>query len=196
MDPKKVIQRVLKSRAILKYIQDKNLHSDKIPVQTIQSIIASAKRMCRNAKEFEIGVKNRKNIKGYDTASQHANELIAIYELAARVYKEYECELSSQNKLDFDDLLLKTMQIFKDNKRNKCLDLICKTNKFAHIVIDEFQDTNSIQFEIAKTLILHRFSIFGDHKSLMVVGDIDQTSLVCTVCIELFNRIGHIFQCI
>ena len=68
------------------------------------------------------------------------------------------------NALDFDDLLLKTYELFV--KHPEIADYY--SNKFQYIHIDEFQDTNSVQFEIAKILSAH-------HGNLFVVGDDDQS---------------------
>ena len=80
-------------------------------------------------------------------------------------------------------LLLRTMELFNfkpnsngSNNLNNShpLDEIIKTREYDHIVIDEFQDTTPIQFDIVKTLVHRRFQIYGDYQSIFVVGDHDQ----------------------
>lgn len=81
-----------------------------------------------------------------------------------RLYKLYQDELDRNMQLDFDDLLLKTLLILEEFKevRDKW-----KTH-FKHILIDEFQDTNDIQYRIIK-------NVMGLDTALYVVGDPDQT---------------------
>ena len=75
----------------------------------------------------------------------------------------YQTELKYNNALDFDDLLIKTLELF-----NKCPQVLAYyQNRFKYIHIDEFQDTNVVQYKIAKLLA-------GKHKNIFVVGDEDQ----------------------
>ena len=80
------------------------------------------------------------------------------------VYKVYESLKFDDKALDFDDLLLKTIEILKnyDEVREKW------QRYYHHILIDEFQDTNDLQYELVKLLMT-------DETSLYVVGDPDQT---------------------
>ena len=82
----------------------------------------------------------------------------------ATIYEEYEKQLRSNNALDFDDLLLKTVQLFQTNKEV----LAQYQERFRYIMIDEYQDTNSVQFELVKLLS-------GKYRNLCVVGDDDQS---------------------
>lgn len=80
-----------------------------------------------------------------------------------RVVNAYEKLLHKNNALDFDDLLVKTLEVFE-----KCPDiLLAMQNRFKFILVDEFQDTNIVQYEIVKRLA-------GIHKNIMAVGDEDQ----------------------
>ena len=81
-----------------------------------------------------------------------------------KIYEAYEAQLLRSNALDFDDLLLKTFELF--NKRPDVADYY--SNKFHYIHIDEFQDTNSVQFAIAQRLC-------KTHGNIFVVGDDDQS---------------------
>lgn len=80
------------------------------------------------------------------------------------IYDEYSRRLEKMQCLDFDDLLLKAYQILMvhEDIRKKW------QNKFDHILVDEFQDTNDIQFDLVRLLV-------GKNNSLFVVGDPDQT---------------------
>lgn len=80
-----------------------------------------------------------------------------------RVYSAYQNFLASNNALDFDDLLTKTYELFLNFP-----DILKRyQNRFEYIHIDEFQDTNSVQYKIASLLA-------GEHKNIFVVGDEDQ----------------------
>lgn len=81
-----------------------------------------------------------------------------------KIYDIYEKKLRSNNALDFDDLLIKTVNILKseDYTRNFYRD------KFQYIFVDEYQDTNKIQYEFVKL-------IAGENPNLTVVGDNDQS---------------------
>jgi len=82
----------------------------------------------------------------------------------ARVYKMYEDRLHANNALDFDDLLIKTVRLLKDvaDVREKY------NNKFRYILVDEYQDTNSLQFALISLLT-------EKQQNICVVGDEDQS---------------------
>ena len=83
--------------------------------------------------------------------------------IISNVWSHYEKTLKTEKALDFDDLLLKTMIILRDN-----VEIRTKyQNIWKYIHIDEYQDTNQVQYKIARLL--------GDaHRNICVVGDIDQ----------------------
>ncbi len=87
----------------------------------------------------------------------------AIQSIVAVIWREYERELKKQKALDFDDLLIESVKILKNNKdiREKYQD------RWRYIHIDEYQDTNEVQYEMVKLLI-------GKERNLCVVGDTDQ----------------------
>ena len=75
----------------------------------------------------------------------------------------YDNYLKKNNALDFDDLLLKTIELFKT-----CPDVLqYYSNRFEYILVDEFQDTNTVQYNLIKMLA-------QVHGNLFVVGDEDQ----------------------
>ena len=82
----------------------------------------------------------------------------------ALVYKEYQNALKQNNALDFDDLLVKTVELFKLDK--EVLDYY--QERFRYIMVDEYQDTNTVQFELIRLLAMK-------YKNLCVVGDDDQS---------------------
>jgi DNA helicase-2/ATP-dependent DNA helicase PcrA len=118
------------------------------------------------------------NEKLYRAASVHAaisrakNELIVADdyptntyrdEVVKRVYAEYQKRLIASNAVDFDDLLLYTAHLLEDNPtvREKY------SQKFRHVLVDEFQDTNLAQYALVKHLASH-------HRNIFCVGDPDQ----------------------
>ena len=90
-------------------------------------------------------------------ATYNFNELLYVYQ-------HYQDFLTKQNLLDFDDLLILTVKILEENEE------IRRTwqNKYSHFLVDEFQDTNLLQYRLLKLLL-------GGPASLTVVGDPDQT---------------------
>ena len=82
----------------------------------------------------------------------------------ADVYREYQAELKKNNALDFDDLIFKTVELLKLNK--DVLDSY--QERFRYIMVDEYQDTNTAQFELIRLLAMK-------YKNLCVVGDDDQS---------------------
>ncbi|GAA0078139.1 DNA helicase PcrA [Clostridium sp. CTA-5] len=81
----------------------------------------------------------------------------------ADVYEMYQKRLKENNALDFDDLIFKTVELFKSNPG--VLDFY--QNKFKYIMVDEYQDTNGAQYELVKLLA-------SKYKNICVVGDDDQ----------------------
>ena len=82
----------------------------------------------------------------------------------AQVYTEYERQLRANNALDFDDLLIKTVQLFHTQE-----DVLSSyQNRFRYIMVDEYQDTNTVQFELVRLLA-------SGYRNLCVVGDDDQS---------------------
>ena len=82
----------------------------------------------------------------------------------AKVYKEYEAQMRANNALDFDDLLVKTVQLLEtqpDVRENY-------QERFRYIMVDEYQDTNTVQFRLVSLLA-------GKYRNLCVVGDDDQS---------------------
>jgi len=113
------------------------------------------------------------------TISQAKNELIgpdryaaqaamrpgdAWAERVARVYRMYQRRLAQNNALDFDDLLTKAVELFEGNE-----DVLARyQERFRHILVDEYQDTNHAQYRLVKALA-------AKHRNLTVVGDDDQS---------------------
>ncbi|MDE6617544.1 MAG: UvrD-helicase domain-containing protein [Clostridiales bacterium] len=110
----------------------------------------------------------------YEQVHKYAQDVEDI----AKAYAQYQEVLRTNNALDYDDLLIQTLNLLKSSYEAREF----YQNKFRYIHIDEFQDTNTIQYEIAKILA-------GKHGNIFAVGDEDQ-------CIYTWRgaTIGNIFQ--
>ena len=99
------------------------------------------------------------DVDGYRTKKSNYYE-----EIVSRVYEKYEEVLAQSSAVDFDDLLMKTHSLFEFDKS-----ILQKyQDKYLYLMVDEFQDTNIAQYNIAKQLS-------ESHKNLCVVGDPDQS---------------------
>ncbi len=82
----------------------------------------------------------------------------------AAAYHEYQSQMRKNNALDFDDLIMKTVELFQN-----CPDILEQyQNRFRYIMVDEYQDTNTAQFKLIRLLA-------SGHQNLCVVGDDDQS---------------------
>ena len=82
----------------------------------------------------------------------------------AGVYAEYQAQLRKNNALDFDDLIMKTVELFRN-----CPDVLdYYQERFRYIMVDEYQDTNTAQFQLVSLLA-------AKYRNLCVVGDDDQS---------------------
>jgi DNA helicase-2/ATP-dependent DNA helicase PcrA len=84
--------------------------------------------------------------------------------LAAAAYRRYQASLKAAASVDFDDLLFLTQELFQKHPQV----LARHQSRFSHVQIDEYQDTNSMQFAIVEALV-------REHKNICVVGDDDQS---------------------
>ncbi len=100
------------------------------------------------------------------TPEQYADEVSKDYnrKIFGKVYKEYQKRLKSNNALDFDDLIMLTVQLFRENK--EVLDFY--QQRFQFIMVDEYQDTNTAQFTFLSLLA-------SRYQNLCVVGADDQS---------------------
>ncbi len=122
-----------------------NYNRKNFPPKKVLNIISNQKNNLITYKNFEIG-------------DSYPAEIIK------NIYEEYQKYLIKNNGADFDDLLLYTVQLFKNEKRV----LQKYQKKFNYIMIDEYQDTNFAQYEFARLLA-------RSHKNICVVGDDDQS---------------------
>ena len=91
------------------------------------------------------------------------NKYLDCVDEIVKIYHQYQKSLKESNALDFDDLLLKTLELFATFPEVKQK----YANRFRYVLVDEFQDTNAVQMKLVK----HLTSV---HKNVFVVGDEDQ----------------------
>ena len=99
------------------------------------------------------------------TPEEHVQHSRSYFEeIVGRVYERYQQLLTESNALDFDDLLMKAVQLFRKSPET----LSKYQTRYLHLLVDEFQDTNLTQYELIRQL-------GGKHRNICVVGDPDQS---------------------
>ena len=124
-----------------------NIDTKKIKEKRILGVISSAKDEMINEEEF---------------AARNQSDFMMQPYISA--YREYQSRLRANNAFDFDDLILKTVELLKQEPEV----LNYYQNRFRYIMVDEYQDTNTVQFELVRLLA-------SSHENLCVVGDDDQS---------------------
>ena len=142
-DSQKLIQKVCESL---------NLDSKKYPPRQFQNAISNAKNELQTPYEFLSKATNQ-----YDT-------------ITADVYTLYEKRLKQANAMDFDDLIMKTVEVLQKFPEAKAR----FRSRFRHILVDEYQDTNHAQYQLVKELTGDESDGFPIAE-LCVVGDADQS---------------------
>src|SRR5436853_842879 len=113
----------------------------------------------------------------YANQAEFANDRT---EKIAQIYKVYEARLQQSNALDFDDLLIKAVLLLRQVEEVRAY----YHERYRHVLIDEFQDTNGIQYELARLIAVGSTKVeranseseaFWQNRSLCVVGDLDQS---------------------
>jgi DNA helicase-2/ATP-dependent DNA helicase PcrA len=122
------------------------------------------KRWSPNAIRNEISGAKNQLVDARTFARENEGSFDLFVRNVARVYPEYDKSLAAQNAFDFDDLLVKPVELFESNPEL----LERYRERFAFVLVDEYQDTNRAQFRFVELLA-------GDHENLMVVGDDDQS---------------------
>lgn len=137
VDQKAVVKSILKEHQI---------DEKKFSVQMLLGSISKAKEQLLTPKKYR---------------SMYGNDFKG--EIISKVYDDYERVLKKNNAMDFDDLLLNTVRLFQQDE-----EVLWKyQNRFHYIMVDEYQDTNKIQYEFIRMLAEAR-------KNICVVGDDDQ----------------------
>ena len=132
--------------AIKQVMKNLNIDSKQIKEKKILNVISACKDVLEGPEEFE----------SYATGYEEQR--------IAACYKEYQNLLKKSNALDFDDILVKTVELFR--KFPEVLDNY--RERFRYIMVDEYQDTNTAQYELIRLLA-------GKYRNLCVVGDDDQS---------------------
>ncbi|MCM1154345.1 MAG: UvrD-helicase domain-containing protein [Roseburia sp.] len=137
-------------KSIMKEVCKKlSIDTKMLKERTILSAISSAKDELISPTEYEL-----QNAGSFDYNSGRI----------ARAYREYQDTLRKNNALDFDDLIVKTVELFKSDPEV----LNSYQERFRYIMVDEYQDTNTAQFELIRLLA-------AKYNNLCVVGDDDQS---------------------
>ncbi len=120
--------------------------------KSVRYRISSAKNEGRSSLKFNDGALNYRE------------------EKVADIYAKYEELMARNNALDFDDLLLYSVQLLRDNEDLRAY----YARRFQHILVDEYQDTNRTQYDLIRLISMDK-SFADGGSSLTVVGDVDQS---------------------
>ena len=135
------------SQALVKScLKELNMDDKHYPPNGVQAAISNAKNNMLDAREFAAQAENFYTVK------------------VAEIYTLYQQKLRQNNALDFDDLLMLSVELLQTNEAVR----IKYQEKFHYILIDEYQDTNRAQYQLAQLLA-------GKWRNLCVVGDADQS---------------------
>ena len=142
------------SNAVIKQaIKKLNLDDKVYQPKLVKSVISNAKNKMQDAYTFATFARDFKSQK------------------IAAIYEEYENALNNNNAIDFDDMLLLTVKLLEQCKEVRQL----YYDRFQHILVDEFQDTNMAQYKLINMLYTNLDTEIPDERSLCVVGDVDQS---------------------
>ena len=142
------------SIAVLKQAIKKLNVDDKIyQPKLVKAVISNAKNKMQDAYTFATFARDFKSQK------------------IASIYEEYENILNNNNAIDFDDMLLLTVKLLEQQPQVREY----YYNKFRHILVDEYQDTNLAQYMIVNMLFTNKQNEVPQERSLCVVGDVDQS---------------------
>ena len=129
--------------------------------QSLQELDLDPKQYAPRAIQSAIKYAKSRLLTPADYAEQTSNYFETVVQ---RVYERYQQSLTRSHGVDFDDLLMKTVQLFNDHPK-----VLAKyQSRYLHILVDEFQDTNITQYMLIKQLA-------GKYRNVCVVGDPDQS---------------------
>lgn len=147
------------TQSLVKNIVTKKLNLDdkKFEPRKIRYVISNAKNLGLSPQEY--------SLENNDYQSR----------VIAEIYEEYQTQLAANNALDFDDLILIPVKLFQQNESI----LAYWHSQFNHILVDEYQDTNRIQYDLIRLLTTNgetnKKQWNWDKRSVFVVGDADQS---------------------
>ena len=134
-----------KKRVIVDLLKELNISDKILPPKTVANAISAAKDKLRGPESIT------------DASSPRARDI-------RRVFEAYQKKLQACNALDFDDIIMKTVELLET-----CPEALSYyQNKFRYVLVDEYQDTNPAQFRLTELLS-------GGSRNIMVVGDDDQS---------------------
>ena len=142
------------STAVIKQaIKKLNLDDKVYAPKLVKTIISNAKNKMQDAYTYATFARDFKSQK------------------IASIYEEYENTLNNNNAIDFDDMLMLTVKLLEQNAQVREYYF----NRFKHILVDEYQDTNLAQYRLVKMLYTNNQTEVPEERSLCVVGDVDQS---------------------
>ena len=142
------------STAVIKQaIKKLNLDDKVYAPKLVKTVISNAKNKMQDAYTFATFARDFKSQK------------------IASIYEEYENTLNNNNAIDFDDMLMLTVKLLEQNAQVREYYF----NRFKHILVDEYQDTNLAQYRLVKMLYTNNLTEVPAERSLCVVGDVDQS---------------------
>lgn len=127
-------------------IKRNDIDDKRVPARAISAAISSAKNEMMRPDDYD------------KTAKDYISKAIA------KVYRDYEDTLKRNNAMDFDDLLINVIEMLQKSPELRAY----YQKKFQYIHVDEYQDTNKVQYKLIRLLA-------GQHNNVCVVGDIDQS---------------------
>ena len=141
------------NQILTRIIKKLNLDEKQYPTKLVKSVISNAKNKMQAASDYAARARDFKS------------------QRIASIYEEYEKSLNLNNAIDFDDMLMLTVKLMEQNQevRQKYYD------RFIHIMVDEYQDTNLAQYQLVHMLYTNLSQEIPPERSLCVVGDVDQS---------------------
>jgi ATP-dependent DNA helicase UvrD/PcrA len=154
------------TRLIRHCLEDLRLDAKRYPPKAVQNLISDAKNRLIDVDDFARGWSGSGPRPGEasDYGDYGGYSGSSLHDISAAVYKRYQARLLEANALDFDDLLMRTvdvLRLFPDR-------LAYYRDLFRHVLVDEYQDTNRAQYMLVKLLT-------QEHRQVTVVGDDDQS---------------------
>jgi DNA helicase-2/ATP-dependent DNA helicase PcrA len=127
-----------------------------------------------NPRSLRFAISNAKN-RGWTPQDLEREQPNYRGRVIANVYSEYQNSLAANNALDFDDLIWLPVQLLRQNEQVRAY----WHQRFRHVLVDEYQDTNRTQYDLIRLLVtngeeLQSFNAW-EHRSVFVVGDADQS---------------------
>ena len=131
---------------IRRLLEERQISPKLFPARAVQAVISSAKNRMQSAADLAASA-------GFDRLAQ----------ISAEIMEPLAAALRRQNAMDFDDLMLHPLTLFREHPDR----LAWWRDRFAFVMVDEFQDTNRAQYEMVRML--------GGHRNVFAVGDDDQS---------------------